>query len=203
MNTKRTKRFRNLHAWWKRQVEHPDATGETTRQRLEANRRGGRPAPVIRIAKLKRISSKTPIMIPAAANPDDAELLVLGAQLEGMVAELPALCAWVDEVRELLEREIKNLASLPADREEWTQLDFQAYVEVRLRVEVEGKTEIGAAYGRAAEAHEALYQRMDPLCIKIRSLRPRTAKGRALKRWAHSIQCGDFENARLLIVGRK
>jgi hypothetical protein len=112
----------------------------------------------------------------------------MGSQLEELAKELKIVITWVDEVTELFNEEVERNATWPADQNVWTQSDARAFWEARCGVQK--GTEIGAAFTRASEALDALYRRIDPLCQKIASLKPRTKKGRELKRWARAIQSG-------------
>jgi hypothetical protein len=119
---------------------------------------------------------------------DEVDLLAMGSQLEELAKELKVVITWVEEVAELFNEEVERNATWPADQNMWTLLDARAYWEARCRLEK--GTEIGAAFTRAVEAQEALYRRIDPLCQKIGSLRPRTKQERELKRWARAIETG-------------
>jgi hypothetical protein len=129
------------------------------------------------------------IPMPATDNVADAHLLALGLQLEGMAAELKTICTWMDEVSELFHAEIEKFATWPDDQDEWNRWDCKAYHETLCRVEK--TTEIGRSFVRANDAEYAMCERrIYPLCKRIKSFKPSTAKGRALKRWASAIGLG-------------
>jgi len=121
--------------------------------------------------------------------PADTHLLALGLQLETLAAELKIVCAWMDEVGELFHAEVEKFATWPDDQDEWTQWDCKAYHETYCRVEKE--SEVGRSFARALDAEYALCEgRIYPLCKTIKSFKPITAKGRALKRWSSAIGLG-------------
>jgi hypothetical protein len=108
--------------------------------------------------------------------------------LESIAVELKEVRAWLSELSGLYNDEIWKLQTWPDDQDEWTRWDAKAYCDAQKRVEE--TTEIGMAYVRAFDADMALYDRLDPLCQKIKKSTARSTKERALKRWASAIHLG-------------
>jgi hypothetical protein len=127
------------------------------------------------------------IRLPAAVADD--ELLAMRPQLEMIAAELTTVRRWLDEVGELYEAEIERSATWPEDQRQWQWWDAQAHCDACRRIEEE--TELGMSFVRATDAEMALYDKIDPLCHRIKSIVPRTPEGRSLKRWALQITSGN------------
>jgi hypothetical protein len=128
-------------------------------------------------------STKCSIKLPA-----DTTLVAKGEQLEKMVVDLAAAHAWLDEVYEIFEAEVERQGNWPAERRHWTRADAENYLAARSHVERD--TEVGATFLRALEAENACYDRIDPVCNSIRSMRASTPAGRAIKKRAFAIQSG-------------
>jgi hypothetical protein len=120
----------------------------------------------------------------------DEELLQLGDRLASVQPKLASMLRWVDEVRDLMAREVRRHGTWPDDTAEWTWRDAASYCAARECIERE--TEIGAAYIRAMDALEACYSRVDPICTAILSFKPSTREGRAVKKMARAIRMGQW-----------
>ena len=106
--------------------------------------------------------------------PADDALLKLSERLATLVLELSKARDWVFQTAGPFDAAVWQAHRWPED-----------FRETLLRVGCE--TELGQSYVRACRATEAIYEQLLPLCRRIRSFRPRTTNGRAMRKWAGAI----------------
>ena len=110
------------------------------------------------------------------SNPD-ADLLSLGVRLFEAEAEAVRADAAFDEIHNQILENVETVATWPADAEQWTWENTEAYVKALRQF----RDAAGEPYTVASKTMNKAWARYDAIAAAIRASNPKTAEGLSIK----------------------